>query len=208
MARGIGIGVVLFSLAAGAAEGQQQVQVSYDVEFTTTGALLSGPGVCGSAAGIDKLSGTITGPEPDPGDDNTYRGTLLRDTDVTFCYVARRPNTDEDYHCSVNIKGQARVPVEFKLYADNRGGYLQALGRGATVTLSSVTGNCNNAEMAEWQRDYGKMETAGSPGGQPIDVPGLPRTGPFPKTYAPGVARAVSEGDIGIWTLKVLGRRP
>lgn len=207
MAQRFGIGVAVLFLVGGTASAQQsgQVQVSYDVEFYTTGALMSAPGTCGSASGTDKLTGTITGWEPAQNDDDiTYKGRLTRVTDVTSCSVARRPNTDQDYHCSVSIKGKASVPVEFDLYYDKRGGYLRAQDTAVTVIQSSVTGNCDQAEMAQWQSEYFRMNTAGSPDGQPINVPALPRGG-FPVTFAPSPAQG---GDRGIWTLIVRARRP
>jgi hypothetical protein len=196
--------VALVLLDPGPASAQSgQVQVSYDVVFSTTGAHLSGPaGVCTSSAGKDQLSGTIVGEEPAPAhEDIIYKGRLIRDTDVTFCYVGTNPSKpDEHFTCSVNVKGRAEVPVEFKLYADNRGGYLQAQDTAVRVLSSSVTGNCDPPEMAEWQRDYGLGSTAGSPDGQPVEVPVMPRA-LFPKTFPPDPPKS-------IWTLTVLSRQP
>jgi hypothetical protein len=202
-APGVVVALLLLHLPGATSAQPGQVQVSYDVEFSTTGADLGGSGSCGAAVGYDKLSGTLMGWEPAPAhEDNTYYGDLIRDTNVTFCYVATHPNKpDEAYNCLVKITGRARVPVEFDMYADGRGGYLRAQDTGVTVMSSSVTGTCDPSEMAQWQRDYGTMSTAGSPDGQPVEVSALPRIGPFPRTFPPRPPRS-------IWTLKVLGRRP
>jgi hypothetical protein len=200
-----GVVVALLSLGLGTASAQGgQVQVSYDVVFVVT----SKPGAdCPSAAGADSLFGTIKGMEPARGnDDITYTGRLTRDTNFSTCSVATRPNApDQAYNCSVTIKGKASVPVEFKVYFDNRGGYLQAQDTSVTVTQSSVTGNCNQAEMSEWQRDYGKGSTAGSPDGQQINFDAPLRTGPFPKVWPPDPKFG---GDQAAWTLIVKARRP
>lgn len=180
-----------------------QVQVSYDVEFSTIGSLQSGAAPCPNAAGFDKLTGTLTGREPAPAhEDNTYSGVLVRDTDLTVCDVAPHPGRPgEHMRCWMNIQGKARVPVEFELYADQRGGYLMAQNTAVTVLSSRVIGTCEPAEMALLQRDYGTMSTAGSPDGQPVEVPGLPGVVTTPKTFPANPPRS-------LWTLTVTGRRP
>lgn len=206
MARNTAIGLVLLSLAGGAAEAQQQVRVSYDVVFVV--ASKPGPGAaCPGAAGTDSLFGTITGIEPARDDDDImYTGRLTRATNFTTCSIAHPPNApDQAFECTATIKGRASVPVEFKAHYDNRGGYLQAQDTSVTVTLSTVTGNCLADEMAEWQRDYGKGSTAGSPDGQNINFDAPLRTGPFPKVWPPDPKFG---GDEAAWTLIVKARRP
>lgn len=180
-----------------------QVHVSYDVEFSTIGSLQSGAAPCPNAAGFDKLTGTLTGREPAPAhEDNTYSGVLVRDTDLTVCDVAPRPGRpDEHMRCWMNIQGKASVPVEFELYADQRGGYLMAQDTAVTVFSSRVTGTCEPADMAQLQRDYGTMSTAGSPDGQPLEVPDLPRVVSAPMVFPADPPRS-------LWTLTVTGRRP
>ena len=180
-----------------------QVQVSYDVEFSTVGSLQTGAAPCPNAAGHDKLTGTLTGREPPPAhEDNTYSGVLVRDTDLTVCDVAPNPGRPgEHMHCWMNIKGKARVPVEFQLYTDQRGGYLKAQDTSVTVLSSIVTGTCEPAEMAQLQRDYGTMSTAGSPDGQPLEVPDMPRVVSSPRIFP-------ANPPLSLWTLTVTGRRP
>jgi len=193
----------LLALAAAPAAGQgAPTRVEYDVEFSVPGTLLaSGP--CSSAGGTDKLTGTLWGYEPAPPDeDNTYYGILVRDTDVNVCDVRTLPPGDRHVPCSANIKGFAsKVPVELTVYEGGRGAYLQAADTAVLVVGSSVTGTCDPAEMALWQSDYGTMSTAGSPDGQPIELPGLPPTGPYPFTFG-------ANPPVSIWTLRVLARRP
>jgi hypothetical protein len=179
-----------------------RTQVSYDVEFSTVGLLPSGSNPCQRAMGSDKLTGTLTGWEPAPAHkDNTYAGVLLRDTDLTVCDVAPDPSKPGEHtHCWMRIVGSARVPVEFELYADQRGGYLKAQDTAVTVISSSVTGSCDPAEMAQLQADYGTMSTAGSPDGQPLEVPDLPRVVSTPRTFPANPPRSR-------WTLTAT-RRP
>lgn len=195
--------VVLLVLGATAAVAPRgRTRVEYDVELSTVGTLLvSGP--CPSVGGTDKLTGTLWGFEPAPPDeDNTYYGTLVRDTDVNVCDVRTLPPGDRHVVCSMNIKGFAsQVPVELTVHEGGRGAYLQAADTSVLVVVSSVTGTCDPAEMAQLQRDYGNMSTAGSPDGQPIELPGLPPSGPYPHTFGANPPES-------IWTLKVLARRP
>jgi hypothetical protein len=101
----------------------------------------------------------------------------------------------------MRIVGKARVPVEFKLYEGKRGGYLMAQDTSVTVQSSSVTGSCERSEMAKLQADYGTMSTAGSPDGQPLEVPDMPQAGSIPRTFPADPPRS-------LWTLTVTGRRP
>lgn len=206
MVRRIALGMVLLCPFVRVASAQQQTRVSYDVVFVVVSK--PGPnGECRAATGADSLFGTITGMEPARDDDDiTYTGRLTRATSFTTCSTGHRPNApDQAYECTATIKGRASVPVEFKANFDNRGGYLQAQDTSVTVTLSSVTGNCDQDEMSEWQRDYAKGETAGSPAGQPINFDAPLRTGPFPKTWPPDRKFG---GDEAAWTLIVKARRP
>jgi hypothetical protein len=178
-----------------------QVQVGYEVEFSTTNAP-AGSEPCNNAGGTDKLSGILTGWEPAPAhEDNTYHGNLIRVTDYTFCDIAPRPGRpDEHINCWIRIQGRARVPVEFKVYADRRGGYLMAQDTAVTVLSSAVSGTCDPAAMDQLQRDYGTMATAGSPDGQPIEDADMPRVVSRTTTFP---ARPPHSS----WTLKVT-RRP
>jgi len=207
MSRGIGIGVVLLALVAGAGQAQQQRQVSYDVVFFVVSK--PGPNSCPGATGTDSLFGTITGMEPARDDDDiTYKGRLTRATNFTTCSLVSPPGKpDQSRECTVVIKGRASVPVEFKVHFDDRGGYLQAQDTSVTVTQNSVNGDCDPAEMSEWQRDYSKGSTAGSPDGQQINFTVWPRTrtDTLPKTFPPDPRFG---GDEAAWTLIVKARRP
>lgn len=201
LAAAAAVALVGVPISSAVAQGGQ-TRVEYDVEFSTLGTLLvSGP--CASAGGTDKLTGTLVGFEPAPPDeDNTYYGILLRETDVNVCDVRTLPPGDRHVPCSVNIRGSAsRVPVELTVYEGGRGAYLQAADTSVLVLVSSVTGTCDPGEMAQWQNDYGTMSTAGSPDGQPIELPGLPPIGPYPHSFGANPPES-------IWTLKVLSRRP
>jgi hypothetical protein len=211
-----GAAVLLFVGRAVSAQ-RGQVRVSYDVEFFTSPVNERGA-PCAGAAGFDKVSGTITGFEPAPQhEDNVYEGLLTRTTQYTACNVADDPSKPGEYiNCLVTVSGRAEGWFSLDVYADGRGAYLKALlDKPVRVISSAVTGNCDRPEMAEWQRDYGSMSTAGSPDGQPINLTTLPRTGPFPRPFpplspTPTPARAAgpSAGDAGTWTLTVTGRRP
>ena len=211
-----GVAVLLFAGRAGVSAQRGQVQVSYDVEFFTSP--VGGRGAqCPGAAGFDKVSGTITGFEPAPQhEDNTYEGVLTRTTQYTACNVADNLAKPGEYiNCLVTVSGRAEGWFSLEVYADGRGAYLKALlDKPVRVISSAVTGNCDRAEMAEWQRDYGSMSTAGSPDGQPINLIALPRSGPFPRPFPPLSPTATparggpSAGDAGAWTLTVTGRRP
>jgi hypothetical protein len=205
--------VVMASLTPRTAAAQgSRTKVTYTVEFRTTGALLDQN--C-SATGTDVLTGTIVGLEPPlPNQDNEYVGTLTRTTRITTCGT-RRNAAGVDVVCSINYVGDGFADVIFTLYDGQRGGYLQYIpNRAAWASLlpprpagpvtSVVTGTCDPAELAQLQTDYDQGETAGSPNGQPLEVPGFPPLSPrppFPFAFPPTPPQS-------IWTLTVLDRRP
>jgi hypothetical protein len=200
-----------FTPAIAGAQGNR-TKVTYDVEFRTTGALLDQN--C-TATGTDVLTGTIVGFEPPiPGEDNEYVGTLTRATRITTCGT-RRNAAGVDAVCSINYVGNGVADVMFTLYEGRRGGYLQYIPnraawaallppRPAGPTNSAVTGTCDPAELSQLQSDYDTGETAGSPNGQPLEVPRFPPLGArpaFPLTFPASPPQS-------IWTLTVTGRRP
>lgn len=200
-----------FTPTVAGAQGNR-TKVTYTVEFRTTGSLLDQN--C-AATGTDVLTGTITGFEPaSPGDDHVYVGTLTRATRITTCGT-RRNSAGVDAVCSINYVGNGFADVMFTLYEGQRGGYLQYLPnraqwtallppRPAGPTNSAVTGTCDPAELTQLQSDYDTGETAGSPNGQPLEVPRFPPLSArptFPLTFPPRPPES-------IWTLTVLGRRP
>jgi hypothetical protein len=190
-----------------AAQGNR-TRVTYTVEFRTTGALLDQ--TC-TATGTDVLVGTLAGLEPPlPDEDNEYVGTLMRTTRITTCGT-RRNTAGVDVACSINYIGTGDADVKFTLYEGQRGGYLEYEAdtaayaavwppRPAGPASSVVTGTCDPAELAQLQRDYDQGQTAGSPNGQPLEVPGLPPNS-FPFVFRPKPPQS-------IWTLTVTGRRP
>jgi hypothetical protein len=189
-----------------AAQGGR-TRVEYDVEFSTLGTLLDRN--C-SAAGDDVLVGTLVGYEPAvPDEPNEYVGTLTRFTNITICGT-RRTTSGTDVVCSINIRGQGLADVELRIEAGQREGYLQYVDRAnwrgtwpsrpSATSMSTVTGTCDPAELAQLQSDYDEGQTAGSPNGQPIEVPSLPPPG-YPFIFAHNNPRS-------IWTLKVSRRRP
>lgn len=195
-----------------AAAQQNRTKVTYTVEFRTTGALLDRN--C-AAAGTDVLAGTIVGLEPPiPNEDNEYVGTLTRTTQITTCGT-RRNAAGDDVVCSITYAGKGYPDVKFTLYEGQRGGHLEYISnRVAWAALlpprptgpvnSAVTGTCDPAELAQLQSDYDKGETAGSPNGQPLEVPRFPPLGArpsFPFVFAPTPPQS-------IWTLTVLNRQP
>jgi hypothetical protein len=182
------------------------------VEFSVNGALLD-PNC--TAAGTDVLTGTMVGFEPPLAtEDNVYVGTLTRTTRVTTCGT-RRNAAGEDAVCSINYVGNGFADVMFTLHEGQRGGYLQYITnrarwasqlppRPAGPTNSVVTGTCDPAELAQLQSEYDEGQTAGSPNGQPLEVPGFPPLSPrpaFPFAFPP-------TPPTSIWTLTVLDRRP
>lgn len=199
-----------FTPTIAAAQGNR-TKVTYTVEFRTTGALLDQN--C-TAAGTDVLTGTIVGFEPPlRGEDNEYVGTLTRTTRITTCGT-RRDVAGEDHICSINYVGNGFPDVMFTLY-EGGGGYLEYItnrARWATQlpprptgrVNSVVTGTCDPAELAQLQTEYDQGQTAGSPNGQPLEVPGflpLSLRPLFPLTFA-------AKPPESIWTLTVLDRRP
>ncbi len=194
--------------AASVAAQAGQTRVSYDVELSTIGSLLD-PNC--AATGTDVLTGILVGMEPAlPHEDNEYVGTLTRTTRISICGV-RRNAGGTDVVCNISITGNGFADVVLSVYGDGRGGWLQYVtNRAQWANLlppppvgpanSVVNGTCDPAEMAQMQTDYPGGQTAGSPSGQPIEVPGLPTSG-FPVTFP-------SKPPQSIWTLKVLARRP
>ena len=168
-------------------------RVEYDVEFSVTGAVLDRN--C-AASGTDVLVGTLT-----------------RTTRITTCGTRRNATTGTDVVCSMSISGDGSPEVMLTIEAGQREGYLQYISERAPyaallATLprqlgqhgSQVTGTCDPAEMAQIQNEYDTGQTAGSPSGQPIEVPALPpRVYPF--TFA-------ANPPVSIWTMKVFRRRP
>ena len=204
--------VATASLTPRAAAAQGRTKVTYTVEFRTTGALLDAN--C-TATGTDVLAGTIVGFEPPlPDEDNEYVGTLTRTTSITTC-GSRRDAAGIDHVCSINYVGNGFADVVFTIYEGQRGGYLQYLTNRAAWTAllpprpagpvnSVVTGTCDPAELAQLQADYDQGQTAGSPNGQPLEVPGFPPLSPrpsFPFAFPPAPPES-------IWSLTVLDRRP
>lgn len=200
-----------FTPGSAAAQGNR-TKVTYTVEFRTTGALLD-PNC--TATGTDVLAGTIVGFEPPlPDEDNEYVGTLTRTTRITTCGT-RRNAAGIDAVCSINYVGNGFADVIFTLQEGQRGGYLQYIPnraawsallppRPAGPTNSVVTGTCDPAELAQLQSDYDGGQTAGSPSGQPLEVPGFPPLRPrpsFPLVFPPTPPNS-------IWTLTVLDRQP
>ena len=201
----------LFTPRIADAQGNR-TKVTYTVEFSTTGALLDQN--C-TATGTDVLTGTIVGFEPAlPDEDNEYVGTLTRTTSITTCGT-RRDAAGEDHVCSISYVGNGFADVMFTLYEGQRGGYLEYITNRAQWALllppqptgpvnSVVTGTCDPAELAQLQTDYDQGETAGSPNGQPLDVPGFPLLSSrpsFPLAFPPTPPES-------IWTLTVLDRQP
>ena len=200
-----------FTPRTAAAQGNR-TKVTYTVEFRTTGALLDRN--C-TANGTDVLTGTIVGFEPALEDeDNEYVGTLTRTTRITTCGT-RRNAAGTDVVCSINYVGNGFADVMFTLSEGQHGGYLEYIDdRAAWAALlpprpagpvnSAVTGTCDPAELAELQSEYGAGQTAGSPNGQPLEVPGFPgltSRPSFPLVFPPSPPQS-------IWTLTVLDRRP
>ena len=203
--------VAMFTARTAAAQGNR-TKVTYTVEFRTTGALLDQN--C-TATGTDVLTGTMVGFEPPLADeDNEYVGTLTRATRVTTC-GSRRDAAGIDHVCSINYVGDGFADVVFTLYEGQRGGYLQYIeNRAAYAALlpprpagpvnSVVTGTCDPAELAQLQSEYAEGQTAGSPSGQPLEVPEFPPLSPrpsFPIAFPPSPPQS-------IWTLTVLDRQP
>ena len=205
------VATALFTRLAGAAQGNR-TKVTYTVEFRTTGALLDK--TC-AASGTDVLTGTLVGFDPpEPNEDNEYVGTLTRTTRMTTCGIRRKAN-GEDEVCSINYVGNGFADVTFTLYEGQRGGYLQYIPDRTTYASilpprpngpvnSVVTGTCDPAELSQLQSDYPGGETAGSPNGQPLEVPRFPPLSSrpaFPLAFPPNPPRSV-------WTLTVLARQP
>ena len=205
------VALASFTPRTAAAQGNR-TRVTYTVEFRANGADLD-PNC--SAGGTDVLAGTLVGYEPpQPNDDNVYVGTLTRTTRITTCGT-RRDAAGIDHVCSINYVGNGWAEVMFTLYEGQRGGYLQYISNRAMFARmlppqpvgpvnSVVTGTCDPAELAQLQADYDKGETAASPNGQPLEVPGFPPLSPrpsFPDSFPARPPRS-------IWTLKVLDRQP
>lgn len=206
------LAAVSAALSPGIAAQANRTKVTYTVEFSLNGALLD-PNC--TATGTDVLAGTIVGFEPPlAGEDNTYVGTLTRTTRITTCGT-RTTAAGTDVVCSINYVGNGFADVAFTIYEGQRGGWLQYItNRGAWSALlppppagptnSVVTGTCDPAELAQLQAEYDQGSTAGSPSGQPLEVPGFPPLTPrpsFPFTFPPAPPES-------IWTLTVLDRRP
>ena len=193
-----------------AAQGNR-TKVTYTVEFKLT--VVNDPN-CPSA-GTDILTGKLVGFEPpDSTEDNEFVGTLTRTTRMTTCGV-RRDAAGLDHHCSINYVGDGFADVIFTVYEGERGGYLQYLtdttGWGSLLpprpsgpVRSQVTGTCEPAELAQLENEYDQGQTAGSPSGQPLEVPGFPPLSPrptFPIVFPP-------KPPVSVWTLTVTDRQP
>lgn len=175
-----------------------KVQVSYDVEFETTGPWENRG--CSAVGGSDKLTGTISGNEPiSVNQSNDYHGTLKRVTKVEYCGIRTLPS-GEGKDCLTSIAGSGWFDVVLEVQAA-RGGYLK-VKKAPGQMVSTVSGDCDPAEMVQLKIDYGSGITAGSPNGQPIaiDVRDSLRVRNLPY-------RATRPGD-GDWTFKVVRRLP
>lgn len=201
--------VAALCLAPATSEAQQgRVRVEYDVELSVVGSVLDRN--C-TATGNDILTGTLVGLEPAPrGEPAEYYGTLMRSTRITIC-GSRTTAAGVDVVCSMTITGGGFPNVVLTVEPGGQGAWLQYMDQIPPAALrlplppagqrySYVNGTCDPAEMAEVQDQYDTGSTAGSPSGQPLEVPALPPPA-IPQTYSPNP-------PVSIWTLKVLARRP
>ena len=207
----VAVGTASLAPSTATAQGNR-TKVTYTVEFRTTGALLDAN--C-TATGTDILTGTMVGYEPPlPDEDNEYVGTLTRTTRITTCGT-RRNAAGVDAVCSISYVGNGFADVMFTLYEGQRGGYLEYIPNRATWASllpprpagpanSAVTGSCDPTELAQLQSDYDQGQTAGSPNGQPLEVPGFPPLTPRP-TFPLSFPSAPPQS---IWTMTVIDRRP
>lgn len=185
-------------------------RVEYDVEFSVGGSLLDAN--CASS-GTDVLVGTLTGYETAERDEpKVYVGMLRRTTRINICGTRRNATTGTDVVCSMNITGDGSPEVMLTIEPGEREGYLQYISERAPYAsllatlprqlgqhITQVTGSCDPTEMAHIQNEYDNGQTAGSPSGQPIEVPSLPPSA-YPFTFS-------ANPPVSIWTLKVLRRR-
>lgn len=207
LAAGAALALFIGSPRLAAAQGGR-TRVSYDVEFSVPGGRLDAN--C-AASGTDVLVGTLVGLESThPDSANEYVGLMERTTRISIC-GARRTATGTFVVCGMNIAGNGWYDVVLTIEEGQRDGYLQYLGnraqwapllpqRPAGPFNTRVTGSCEAAEMAQIERDYDQGQTAGSPSGQPIEVPSLPPPG-YPHTFPANPPQS-------IWDLRVLRRRP
>jgi hypothetical protein len=208
MASGLPAAALLLGPGSASAQGGPQ-RVEYDVELSVQGSPLD---VNCAVTGSDVLTGTIVGMEPAPPDDPAvYVGRLMRSTRLSTCGTRRTP-AGIDVVCSINISGGGFPAVIMTIEPGGQGTWIQYLDNPAPwarirmppppagQAYSSVTGTCDPAEMAHLQRSYDNGDTAGSPSGQPLEVPRLPPSA-IPDVFA-------ANPPVSVWTLKVLARRP
>jgi len=191
----LAIAAVAGILARGFADRPDTVRVGYDVEFETTGPWENRG--CPAVGGSDKLTGTISGNEPF-GQSNDYHGVLKRVTNVEYCDTRMLPS-GMGMDCLTSIVASGYFTVVLEVQAA-RVGYFKAKQAPGPLLGNTVSGNCDPTEMVQLRIDYGKGETAGSPGGQPIAIAVTDSI--RVKTYPPNLA------DNDTWTLTVLRRLP
>jgi hypothetical protein len=199
-------------IPATAVAQDNRTRVTYTVELRTTGGLLDRN--C-TATGTDILTGLLVGFEPpEPNEDNVYVGTLTRTTSIATC-GSRRTAQGHDVPCTINYRGNGIADVMLTVQEGRRGAYLEYIDNRATwaallpprpagPTNSVVTGTCDPAELSQLQDEYEGGQTAGSPNGQPLEVPGFPPMSPRPSLPL----RFPANPPQSIWTVTILDRRP
>jgi hypothetical protein len=150
----------------------------YEVELTATGfagEFSTLPDCQVSLNGYDRLSGVLTGYEPNtPDDDVVYTGTLLRDTKVDYCLTKgrKRPGDDERVYCTASLVGFDATDVELTVYGDSvRGAWMKAKTSPPRVAGRTVSSQCDPQEITDVKNGYPDDDDGGalSPNGQQID---------------------------------------
>ena len=125
--------------------------------------------------GTDRLSGVLSGYEPNtPDDDVVYTGTLLRDTDVDYCLDKgrRRPGDDERVYCTASLVGFDATDVELTVYGDSvRGAWMKAKTSPSQVAGRTVSSQCDPQTILAVKNGYPYEDDGGgmAPNGQQID---------------------------------------
>lgn len=149
----------------------------YEVRFTFRGhlgSLANAPDCPVRRDGKAVMSGQISGVEKTArrDDDIVYSGVLQLDVDIDLCESVRDGN-GEDRLCRITVVGGGPVNVDLSVYADDRGGYVQAR-RAKGVVGARAEGTCGTRANDEELKTFPDKSQANPFNGTELDLPSGP----------------------------------
>ena len=148
-----------------------EVRFSYE---GLQGSLSSAPECPGRRNGTAVMTGQVAGLEDLPSDEDiVYTGTLQLKVDIDLCEATRDAGSSEDRLCFLTVVGGGPVDVELSVYADDRGGYVQAVQAKGPFG-ATVTGNCGQEAIDGERQAFPDNSMANPFNGTELPLPSGP----------------------------------